>query len=98
MECAAVEYTYFGDSETSVYERGTGPQGGIESCYVFVACMDWMLATMKLSGGEPVSVPVREEEVVQVRETIFADDASLYFQRLWRHVCCSVGSLECVRT
>jgi len=40
--------------------------------------MDWMLATMKLSGGEPVSVPVGEEEVVQVRETIFADDASLY--------------------
>jgi hypothetical protein len=34
---------------------------------------------MKLSGGEPVSVPVgEEEEVVQVRETIFADDASLY--------------------
>jgi hypothetical protein len=33
---------------------------------------------MKLSGGEPVSVPVGEEEVVQVRETIFADDASLY--------------------
>jgi hypothetical protein len=38
--------------------------------------MDWMLATMKL--GEPVSVPVGEEGVVQVRETIFADDASLY--------------------
>jgi hypothetical protein len=40
--------------------------------------MDWMLAAIKLSGGESVSVPVGEEEVVQVRETMFADGASLY--------------------
>jgi hypothetical protein len=34
-------------SQTQTFEcgRGTCPQGGIESYCVFVACMDWMLAT-----------------------------------------------------
>jgi hypothetical protein len=37
--------------------------------------MDWMLATIRNSGGDPLKVPVGEDEV---RETIFADDTSLY--------------------
>ena len=58
--------------------RDLFPRWNIESRYVFVACMDWMLATIRNSGGDPLRVPVGEDEVVEVRETIFADDASLY--------------------
>jgi hypothetical protein len=79
------------------------PARGGKSCYVFVACMDWVLATIKLSGGEPVSVPIGDTEETIYGETIFADDASLYsasvggMQTMVVHVCCSVGLLECVR-
>jgi hypothetical protein len=74
--------TYYGDSEPFACERGTCPQGGVESCFVFLAVMDWMLAVVKSSSHEPVEYPVNAEESVEVSETVFADDASLYQRSL----------------
>ena len=74
--------TYYGDSEPFACERGTCPQGGVESCFVFLAVMDWMLVVVKSSSHEPVEYPVNAEENVEVSETVFADDASLYQKSL----------------
>jgi hypothetical protein len=68
--------------ESFACERGTCPQGGVESCYVFLAVMDWMLAVVKRSSDEPVVYRVSESETVEVSETVFADDASLYQRSL----------------
>ena len=85
-------------------ERGTCPQGGVESCYVFLAVMDWMLAVVKRSSDEPVVYRVSESETVEVSETVFADDASLYQRSLnlcsllWMLACSSVDSQVCTAT
>jgi hypothetical protein len=49
-------------------ERGTCPQGGFESCYVFLVVIGWMLAVVKRSSDEPVCVVYRvsESETVEV--------------------------------
>ena len=70
--------TAYGDSGEFACERGTVPQGGVESCLVFVAVVDWMLAAVKAASESPVQVPVDEEEQVAVDATVFADDVSLY--------------------
>jgi hypothetical protein len=44
--------------------------------------MDWMLAVVKRSSEEPVVYRVSEIETVEVSETVFADDASLYQRSL----------------
>ena len=36
--------TAYGDSTPFTSERATVPQGGVESCLVFVSVVDWMLA------------------------------------------------------
>jgi hypothetical protein len=47
--------TYYGDRRDSfACGRGTCPQGGVESCYVLLAVMDWVLAVVKRSSDEPV--------------------------------------------
>ena len=52
------------------------------SCFVFVAVLDWMLAVVKRISDEPVVYRVSESETVEVSETVFADDASLYQRSL----------------
>ena len=44
--------------------------------------MDWMLAVVKRNSDEPVVYRVSESETVEVSETVFADDASLYQRSL----------------
>ena len=44
--------------------------------------MDWMPAVVKRSSDEPVVYRVSESETVEVSETVFADDASLYQRSL----------------
>jgi hypothetical protein len=44
--------------------------------------MDWMLAVVKRSSDEPVVYRVSESATVEVSETVFADDASLYQRSL----------------
>jgi hypothetical protein len=44
--------------------------------------MDWMLAVVKRSSDEPVVHRGSESEAVEVSETVFADDASLYQRSL----------------
>jgi hypothetical protein len=69
---------------------------GLDACYYEV---EWRCA------GECSGTRVGEEEVLQVRETIFADDARLYSASVGGikkmvDACMlfSVGLLECVRT
>ena len=70
--------TAYGPSTEFCCERGTVPQGGVESCLVYVAVADWMLATMKRRSEEPVPMPDGAGGEVQVDATCFADDVSLY--------------------
>jgi hypothetical protein len=44
--------------------------------------MGWMLAVVKRSSDEPVVYRVNESETVEVSETVFADDVSLYQRSL----------------
>ena len=50
--------TAYGDSNEFACERGTVPQGGVESCLVFVAVMDWMLSVIHIMSSEPVQYPI----------------------------------------
>ena len=54
--------TAYGDSTEFQCERGTVPQGGVESCLVFVAVMDWMLAVVHRTAQKPVRLRVSETE------------------------------------
>jgi hypothetical protein len=43
--------TYYGDSESFAFERGTCPQGGVESCYMhsllsWAGCSRWLSAVV----------------------------------------------------
>ena len=76
--CVQVVRTAYGDSQEFACERGTVPQGGVESCLVFVAVMDWMLAVVQAESEEPVQYPVSDVECVDVAATIFADDVTAY--------------------
>ena len=70
--------TAYGDSDPFSCERGTCPQGGIESCFVFIAVMDWFLATIKAASDSPVQYPDGSGGHVSIDATIYADDASVY--------------------
>jgi hypothetical protein len=77
-----IELWVYGDSESFACERGTCPQGGVESCFVFLAVMDWMLAVVKSGSYGPAVCPASADENAEVSETVFADDASLYQRSL----------------
>ena len=70
--------TAYGPSAEFSCERGTVPQGGVESCLVYVAVADWMLATIKRKSVAPVQMPDGAGGQVAVDATCFADDVSLY--------------------
>jgi hypothetical protein len=70
--------TAYGDSEELACERGTAPQGGVESCLVFVAVRDWMFAVVHAASEKPVRLKVDDTTDVDVAATIFADDVALY--------------------
>jgi hypothetical protein len=67
--------------------------------------MDWMLAVVKRSSDEAVVYRVSESKAMEVSETVFADDASLYQRSLksmqsilWRLACSFVDSQVCTAT
>jgi hypothetical protein len=57
-------------SHLRVNEEHVPGQGGVESCFVFLAVMDWMLAVVKSSSHGPVVYPVHAEDNVEVSETV----------------------------
>jgi hypothetical protein len=70
--------TSYGDSDAFHCERGVVPQGGIESCFVFVAVVDWLLEVVKRRSESPFAYEGEKGKTVEIMSTVFADDVSLY--------------------
>jgi hypothetical protein len=54
-------------------KTGVVPQGGIESCFVFVDVVDWLLEIVKRRSETPFEYEGEKGRTVEIMFTVFAD-------------------------